>query len=99
MAQISKESPERFTLQQKKQKKHFDARMGINSKLNSSTKAKATDFDQKLPQVDETIATMVGSTSDINNESFRANKVFSQLDMINEGLKGSKIKIASSKEL
>ena len=51
--------------------------MGINNKLNSSTKAKATDFDQKLPRVDETIATMVGSTSDINNESFRANKVFS----------------------
>ena len=77
MAQISKESPERLTLNQKKQRKLFDAKMGINSKLNSSLKVKQTEVDSKLPRVDETIATMLGSQSDINNESFRTNKVFS----------------------
>ena len=77
MAQISKESPERLTLNQKKQRKLFDAKMGINSKLNSSLKVKPTEGDNKLPRVDETIATMLGSQSDINNESFRTNKVFS----------------------
>ena len=42
---------------------------------------------------------MVGTQSDINNESFRTNKVSTQLELINEGLKGSKIKIANSKEI
>ena len=51
--------------------------MGINSKLNSSLKVKPTEGDNKLPRVDETIATMLGSQSDINNESFRTNKVIS----------------------
>ena len=73
--------------------------MGINNKLNSSLKVKPTEGDNKLPRVDETIATMLGSQSDIHNESFRTNKVISQLDMINEGLKGSKIKLANSKDI
>ena len=73
--------------------------MGINSKLNSSLKVRPAEGNSKLPHVDETIATMLGSQSDINNESFRSNKVISQLDMIHEGLKGSKIKLANSKDI
>ena len=70
-------------------------RMGLNNKLESTVKTKTSDLDPKLPKVDETIAaSMIGNHTDIYNESFKANKEFTQLELINEGLKGSKMKLA-----
>ena len=70
-------------------------RMGLNNKLESMAKTKTSDLDPKLPKVDETIAaSMIVNHTDIYNESFKTNKEFAQLDLINEGLKGSKMKLA-----
>ena len=70
-------------------------RMGLNNKLESTVKTKKNEFNPKLPRVDETIAaSMIGNHTDIYNESFKTSKEFAQLELINEGLKGSKMKLA-----